>query len=99
MKLIRNVAFVVIGVAWLVSGRASVSVQARGGEACNIECDWGPGDCCNVGNMACGQEYGGIGLCAYCGNGSGEQMATTCSAEVAGDTYEGTVCQCESEAQ
>jgi hypothetical protein len=90
MKILRNVAFVLVALAWVTSHPKAV-LAGGGGGACSIACDWS-GSCCDVSinGFDCNS------LCGFCDQGSGESTDTDCSADVGGDNYPGTICQCES---
>jgi hypothetical protein len=94
MRTIRNVSFVVMVGAWL--GFATSGAGASD-NACNFNPGASEASCCNVsdpdpehGCPACTCDH----YCVGAGWGSGEEMGS-CTAEVAGQTYEGVTCQCE----
>lgn len=88
MRIARNVACV-LALLLCVAFDGPVAL-ARMQEACDIHCSWS-GSCCSIGDLQCGGEGSGSGLCAYCEGGSGEVTSTECSAE--GES--GVICQCE----
>ena len=94
MKIVRNAAFVGLGIVWLIT--SPEIVRADPNEACDISCSWSGQSCCNVGDLQCGSEGGGQGLCMYCLGLGGGQESSSCSAWVAGEEIQGSVCQCES---
>jgi len=67
MKILRNVVFVMIGAVLVWSG----DLRAYPDQACDIYCAWGGSSCCMVGDMGCGEELGGSGVCGYCNQGAG----------------------------
>jgi hypothetical protein len=93
LRVLRNLVSVLIAAAWLVTGQTPASAESS--TACDMSCSWSGGSCCNVGDLQCGSDGSGQGLCMYCFQQAGSQTATSCSAAVGEEEVEGTVCQCE----
>jgi hypothetical protein len=81
MRTLRNVSFLIL-VSVLMVGPSLGADEACSGFG-------GPSSCCMVGFTFNCDQY-----CVASGYGSGG-LAGSCTAEVAGDTYEGETCWCE----
>ena len=96
LRVLRNIVSVLIAVAWLATGQTPASADSS--QPCDIQCSWSGGSCCNLGDLQCGPEGSGQGLCMYCQQTGGGQTSTSCSAYVGEEEVQGAVCQCESPA-
>ena len=96
MKLLRNLSFITMVVAWAATGTMPVAALVDM-EACSMSCNSPTDECCFVGNP---QSQPSFSCDSYCGGcpeipGSGSDNGS-CSAYDQGQYLaEGFICRCE----